>query len=136
MFRPLYRFPIVTGDMLAAYRLGLTTWTQLQCLPQRPKDMPKRLLTLREDGGPDSGTGIGLWGYGVNVWADSAADAKNIALDAAAVTLEMAGMSAIKGIRDLVGPYEVDDDPSFTFSGVPLSHFYFSFDAAVKASAL
>jgi hypothetical protein len=136
MFRPQYRFPIITGDILAAYRAGLTAWSSLDCAPTRPKDMPKRLLTLREDGGPDNGTGLGLWGYGVNLWADSAVDAKNIALDAAAVSLTLAGTSAIKAVRDLVGPYEVEDDPAYTFAGNLLTHFYFSFDATVKARAV
>lgn len=136
MLRAVYRFPIVTGDMLTQYRAGLTSWASLLCVPQRPKTMPKRLLTLREDAGPES-QGVAVWGYGVNVWADSAVDAKNIALDAAAVSLTIPGLvGSVKAIRDLVGPYEIEDDPAFTFGGTQLAHFYFSFDAVVKANAL
>ena len=136
MLRANYRFPIVSGDMLAEYRAGLTSWSSLSCVPKRPETMPKRLLTLREDAGPDR-NGVALWGYGGNVWADSELDAKNIALDAVAVTLTIPGrVPGVKAIRDLVGPYEVADEPAFTFGKKPLFHFYFSFDAVVKANAI
>lgn len=136
MLRATYRFPIVSGEMLAAYRSGLSSWSGLSCLPKRPEGMPKRLVTLREDSGPDR-SGVALWGYGVNVWADSELDAKNLALDAVSVSLTIPGLvGSVKAVRDLVGPYEVPDDPAFTFNGTPLTHFYFSFDAVVKAAAV
>lgn len=136
MLRANYRFPIVSGDMLAEYRAGLAVWANLDCLPKRPDVMPKRLLTLREDAGPES-QGVAVWGYGVNVWADSELDAKNIALDAASISLTIPGLvGGVKAVRDLVGPSEVPDDPVFTFNGAPLAHFYFSFDAVVKATAV
>ncbi len=135
MLRANYRYPIVQGLMLAAYRTGLSSWAGIQCLPKRADG--RRALALREDGGPDNGAGVAVWGYGVNVWADSETDAKNIALDASAVTLTIPGLvPAVKAIRDLVGPYEVDDDPAFTFGDKTLAHYYFSFDAVVKASAV
>lgn len=133
-FTPQYEFPIsVPGDMLTTYRTELAAWTGLSCLPERPATMPKRLLTLREDGGPDSGTGLGLWGYGVNVWADSRTDAKGIAVDAMSVTLTFPGEGQVKRILNMVGVREVEDDPQYTYNGKPLHHFYFSFDALVKA---
>lgn len=136
MLRADYRYPIVAGDMLAAYRAGLTSWSSLTCQAKRPATMPKRLLTLRDDGGRDA-LGKSLTPFGVNVWADSAVDAANIALSAAAVTLGFPGaVDAVKAVRDIVGPYEVEDDPAFTFSGKTLTHYYFSFDAVIKAASL
>jgi len=135
MFLAEYRFPIVSGAVLAHYRERLDHWAGLECAPKRPAVMPRRLLTLREDGGPDS-VGVAVWGYGVNVWADSPVDAKSIALDALAASLSLPGVSAIKAVRDVVTPSEVDDDPSYTVNGTPLAHYYFSFDAVVKAVAL
>ena len=135
MFRSQYRYPIVTGLMLAHYRTALTSWTGLQCATERLPTMPKRMLTLREDGGPDD-LGVMASGFGVNLWADSAVDAKNLALDAVAATLSLPGVGSIKAIRDLVGAYVVDDDPAFAFGGKPLTHYYFSFDAIVKETQL
>lgn len=136
MLRADYLYPIVAGDMLAAYRTGLASWSSLTCQAKRPATMPKRLLTLRNDGGRDE-LGKALTPFGVNVWADSAEDAAKIARAAAAVTLGMAGtVDAVKAIRDTVGPYEIQDDPAFTFSGKTLTHYYFSFDAVIKAASL
>ena len=134
MFRPQYRYPIVTGLMLAHYRTELASWAGLTCAGKRPASMPKRLLALREDGGPDD-LGVMASGFGVNVWADSEVDAKNLALDAVSATLELPGVGSIKAIRDLVGAYEVDDEPAFTFGSKTLTHYYFSFDAVLKATA-
>lgn len=134
MLRAQYRYPIVSGAMLAQYRVGLASWSSLLCGPERAES--RRALALREDGGPDS-LGVAVWSYGVNVWADSTVDAKNITLDAAAVTLTIPGLvPAVKAIRDLVGPYEVEDEPAYTYGGKSLAHFYFSFDAVVKAVAV
>lgn len=136
MFRDTYRFPVVSGDMLAVYRTRLAAWSSLICQQKRPDVMPRRLLTLRQDGGPES-VGVGLVGFGVNLWADSAVDAANLAADALAATLHIPGtVAAVKAIRDPNIPFEVDDDESFTYGGKPLSHYYFSFDAVVKATAV
>lgn len=135
MLRAGYRYPIVQGDMLAMYRSGLASWTGLKCAPTRTD--AKRALTLREDSGPDNGAGVAAWGYGVNVWADSDIDAKKIALDAMTVTLTIPGLvGSIKAIRNVVGPYSIDDEPAFTHGGKPLVHYYFSFDAVVKAAGV
>jgi hypothetical protein len=133
MLRGYYRYPVLTGVMLTEYRALLAGWSGLSCLPKRPKEMPKRLLTLRDDSGPDT-LGMATRSYGVNVWADTAQDAANLAADALAATLTLPGaVAGVKAIREPVGPYEVDDDPAFTFNGSPLFHYYFSFDARVKA---
>lgn len=133
MLRASYRYPIISGAMLTQYRNRLASWTSLVCQPTRPATMPKQLLTLRDDSGPDE-LGVSLRSFGVNVWADTSLDAENLARDAAAATLAIPGsVPGLKAVRDVVGPYEIEDDPAFTFGGKPLTHFYFSFDGIVKA---
>lgn len=132
MFIAEARFPIVEGAILAAFRDELG-WSDLTVQLQLPETMPKRLVTMRDDSGPQA-MSTALQRKGVNVWADSFLDSKNLALDCmAACRLLPRLVGPVKAVSEFVGPYEVTDDPKFTFGSTPLIHHYFAFAVTVKA---
>jgi hypothetical protein len=134
MFDAGVRFPVWTGDVLAEVRAGLGSGVVVQ--RKRPETMPAKLVTLRSDGGSAGQTLATVQG-GVNVWA-AAADgqaaatvAENLALD---VVDEIRGLPAA-GVFKSVSvslPFEVEDDPAFTYQGGELAHFYFAFSGVLK----
>lgn len=122
-------FPITDGDVASRIRSELAAWSSLKVQRKRPKQMPKRLITIRNDAGP--ATDVRLFRrYGINVWADDSTDAENIALRAMKAC--RAHMGAIVATDEFSGPYEIEDEPAYTFQGEPLSHFYFTFRATVR----
>jgi len=133
MFYPEVAFPITTGTLAVFLRTELASWSSLTIAPKRPASMPKRFLSIRDDGGTQRGAQM-VNRYGVNVWADSAVDAEKIARDAMTALRRLPGTGPFKSSTNFFGPTEIEDDPAFTFGGVPMSHFYFSFAAVVKGS--
>lgn len=131
MFYPNVSFPVSTGTIATFLRAELTSWTSLIVAPKRPATMPKRFLSIRDDGGTQAGTTM-VNRYGVNVWADSAVDAENIARDAMAALRGLPGTGQFKATRTFFGPVEIEDDPAFTFGTAAMAHYYFSFSAVVK----
>jgi hypothetical protein len=139
MLRAPYRFPITDGVIVSALRVGLTAkWgaTGLTVQPKLPAATlrTRRMVTVRNDSGPQDGASSRRR-YGVNVWADSSADAENIALDAMAILRLIPGGKPITATDGFSGPFEVDDDPQMTVATKNLTHFYFVFTASVKASS-
>lgn len=133
MFIAEARFPIVEGDILAAFR-GELAWATLTVQLKRPETMPKRLVTLRDDSGPQA-MSTALQRKGVSVWADTFVDSKNLALDVMAIARRLPLLvGPVKAAAEFVGPYEVEDDPGFTFGTSPLTHHYFAFAVTVKAT--
>lgn len=131
MLYPNVSFPVTTGTMAVFARARLTAWTSLIVASKRPATMPKRFLSIRDDGGTQQGMHM-VNRYGVNVWADSAVDAEKIARDAMTAFRSLPGTGPFKSTSTFFGPIEVEDDPAFTFSGLPMTHYYFSFGAVVK----
>lgn len=133
------RFPISDGIIVASLKAGLTTiWgaTGLTVQQKLPATKTRRMVTLRDD----SGTAVGRTQprrQGVNVWADSAADAINVALDAIHICQTTLPTGTVISATDqFAGPYEIDDDPQYTVGGKNLTHYYFTFVATVKAAAV
>ena len=91
--------------------------------------MPKRLVTVRNDGGPASDVRLRRR-YGINVWADNSVDAEKIALDAMKAC--RSPMGAVVFTDEFTSPIEIQDEPAYTFNGAPLTHFYFTFRATVR----
>lgn len=136
MFIAEARFPIVDGDILAAFRdhLGWSSLTVQLKLPA-PVGMPKRLVTLRDDSGPQ-GLTTAVQRKGINVWADTFVDSKNLALDCMEIARQLPRLvGPIKASGEFIGPYEIDDEPEFTFGTTTLVHHYFAFAVTVKADA-
>lgn len=133
MLVPVVRFPIATGQLATHLRADLASWDELQIAPKRPERMPRRFLSIRDDSGPESGV-LKVNRFGVNIWADSAVDALNIARDAMASTKRLPGVWRFKATSQHFGPIEIDDDPKVTVDvgGALLTHLYFSFAATVK----
>jgi len=129
-WNPPTNFSPVAGTIVAHFRSELP-WSQLKVQGERPDIMPKRLVTVGEIGGPQS-AGTALSDILVNAWADSAADAWQIASDTLTAARSLPGVDDIKAVSGPVGPREVDDDPAFVFGGIPLTHFYVTFTVLVK----
>lgn len=131
MLYPIMEYPITTGLIATFLRTELAAWSSLIVAPKRPATMPRRFLSIRDDGGTQAGARIRN-GYGVNVWADSRVDAEAIARDAMAALRSLPGTGPFKSTASFFGPVEIEDDPAFTFGGAPMTHFYFTFAAVVK----
>lgn len=133
MFISDARFPIIEGAVLDAFKEELD-WSTLTVQLMRPDNMPKRLITMRDDSGPQS-VSTALHRKGINVWADSFIDSKNLALDVMRVARRLPLLvGPVKAVSEFVGPYEVPDEPEFTFNGTSLVHHYLAFALTVKAT--
>ena len=146
MLYPNVSFPVTAGTIATHLRTGLASWTSLTVAPKRPATMPRRFLSIRDDGGTQAGLHM-VNRYGVNVWAGATTaadagnniawvDAENLAREAMGLCRSLPGVGAFKSTGTYFGPIEVEDDPAFTFSGYPMAHYYFSFAAVVKGTQL
>lgn len=122
-------FPVTDGLIVTTIRAALGSWSNLTVQRDRPETMPKRLVTVRNDGGPVNDVRA-IRRYGINVWADSSLDAEKIALDAMNACRGIP--SPVKRVDEFSGPYEIQDEPRYTFNGASLTHFYFTFRATVR----
>lgn len=129
-------FPITDGAILGELRTGLNAaWgAGLSVGRKRPETMTRRVVTLRNDSGPQEGV-QSFRRYGVNVWADNSLDAEKIALDAMRLCrLLPRNIESITLADSFSGPYEIEDDPAYTVADKNLFHFYFAFRVGVKGS--
>ena len=133
MFRFRVRFPISDGEVVAALKAALTGWSGLTVQPKLPATMTKRVATVRNDSGPQELSRASRR-YGINVWADSSVDAENMALDAMEGLTELADGSPFLSVGSFTGPFEIPDDPAYTFGSTSMTHFYFTFQGTVKGS--
>jgi hypothetical protein len=133
MFIFRVRFPISDGTVVAALKMALTAWTGLTVQPKLPATMTKRVVTVRNDGGPQELSRASRR-YGVNVWADTSVDAENLALDAMEGLTTLADGSTFLSVGSFTGPFEIPDSPAYTFGGASMTHFYFAFQGTVKGS--
>lgn len=133
MFTADVRFPVWTGpvlDHVRARRSGVVVQRK------RPAVMPAKLVTIRSDGGSAGQTLASVQG-GVNVWAaasgtsSAATVAENLALDVVADIRALPAAGVLKSV-DVSLPFEVEDDPAFTYAGGELAHFYFAFSGVLK----
>lgn len=140
MLRRSQRFPISDGTIVTTLRDGLTTWTGLTVGTDVPEVKTRRMVTVRDDSGLATGR-VQPRRQGINVWADSDVDALNIALDAMHICesdLPTGGIVAAAG--QFTGPFRIPEDTPYTAEVAgetkPLTHYYFTFVATVKAVAV
>jgi hypothetical protein len=128
------RFPVWTGDVLEFVRGRRGAGVVVQRL--RPDSMPAKLVTIRSDGGSAGQTLATVQG-GVNVWAaasggqGAASVAENLAADVAKDLRTLTEVGVFKSVTVSL-PFEVEDDPAFTYQGGELAHFYFAFSGVLK----
>lgn len=129
-------FPHTDALILEAFETALTTDYSdgLTVQPDRPATMTRRVVTLRNDGGPQ-GRQLDR-GYGANLWADTLVDAMNMARVCASVARGLPGTYPFSRAFAFTDPVRIDDDPQFTaqVSGKTksLEHVYFTFTVGVK----
>ena len=133
MFRFAVLFTISDGEVVSNLKAGLTAWSGLTVQPKLPTTMTKRVITVRNDGGPQEFS-RSLRRYGINVWADDSVDAENLALKAMQVLQGLPDGSPFLSVGSFSGPFEVNDDPAYTLGSKSLTHFYFTFQGTVKGS--
>lgn len=96
--------------------------------------MTRRVVTLRNDSGPQEGV-QSFRRLGVNVWADNSLDAERITIDAMRLCrLLPRNVDGITSADSFSGPFEIEDDPQYTVATKDLFHFYFAFRVGVKGS--
>ncbi len=136
------RFPISDGLIVTALRAGLAaTWgtaSSLTVAQKIPAVKTRRIVTVRDDSGLAVGR-IQPRRQGINVWADSAEDAAELALDAMQICQsDLPTGPEIVSANQFTGPFEIDEDVPFTVevSGATksLTHYYFTFVCTVKAA--
>ena len=131
MFQFRVRFPISDGAVVLALKGALTSWTGLKVQPKLPDVMTKRVITVRNDSGPQELSRASRR-YGINVWADNSVEAENLALDAMEGLTALANGSPFLSVGSFTGPFEIPDSPAYTFGNASMTHFYFAFQGTVK----
>lgn len=130
------KFPGTDGVVVSNIRTRLVAngfATGLTVQRKRPDTMTKRVVTVRNDSGPQDLT-RSMRRYGVNGWSDDSDDCEKMLLEA------MAGLRLIPGTGSIVladsftGPFEIEDDPQITVGGKNLYHFYCALRVGVKGA--
>ena len=129
-------FPSTVGKVCAVLRTALSTSlyaAELTVQPDLPATKTRRMVTVRDDSGPDDGVQTRRR-YGLNFWADSAVDAENMALFCMAVMRSCADGKPITLVDQLSGPFRVDDDPVMTVGNKNLSHYFATCRVSARGS--
>ena len=137
-------FPIVSGSVVAGLKTGLAGRAEaytddVLVQPKLPiaTQRRKRMVTVRDDSGPDDGV-LKRHRYGFNVWAESSVNAEKLALMCMGILRTMPDGQPITSVTELSGPFEVVDETTdiLTVDGVTLYHYYFTGVVAVRGSNL
>jgi hypothetical protein len=99
--------------------------------PELPEVKSARMVTVRDDSGADDSTQTRRR-KGVNVWAEDAITAENLALLSMAILRKAADGKPITATRSFAGPYKVYDDPAYSVDGRSLAHYYFAFELSAR----
>lgn len=137
-WRPLVRsliFPSSVGAVCTLLRAGFTaaSFAGVTTQPDLPDVKVSRMVTVRDDSGPDDGV-QSRRRHGVNVWAETSITAESLALLAMAVLRSGANGRPITLVDQMAGPYKVDDDPAYVVGSDTLSHYFFTCRISVRAS--
>lgn len=134
--------PVADGAIVTAFRAGLIAagWgSGLTVQRKLPDTLTRRMVTVRNDGGPS--VRQSLRRYGINVWADDSLDAEKIAAECSLLARKLPGTSPFVATDNFVDPIEileagdaVGDDARFTVGGKTLTHFYFPFRATLRGA--
>jgi len=128
-------YPSTTGKLCAILRTALTASplphsSGVVVGPELPATKTARMVTVRDDSGPDDGVQTRRR-QGVNVWAVRA-DAENLALLCMAILRGCADGQPITRTDSFSGPYQVADDPKYVVGTTELVHMFFSFRASAR----
>lgn len=135
-------FPITTGLVVAGFKAALTDSDRpyasaVKVQPKLPPDGQRalRMVTVRDDSGPDDGTQTRRR-QGVNVWAETSVYAEHLALFLMAAGRSLPNGRPITATDQFSGPYEVTDDATdlLIVNGVTLSHFFFTFRLTARGT--
>jgi len=128
-------FPPTTGKLCAVLRTGLTASplaysSGVTVAPEIPATKTARMVTVRDDSGPDDGVQTRRR-QGVNVWAVRS-DAESLALLCMAILRGCADGQPITRTDSFSGPYQVTDDPRYVVGTTELVHMFFSFRVSAR----
>ena len=124
---------LTDGAVVAALKTGLSGWAPLTVQPKLPATPARRMVTVRNESGPQEGV-QSRRRYGINVWADSSVDAEKIALDAMSVLRGLPNGKPITATDQFSGPFEIEDETPYIVVGKNLTHFYFTFRLSARAT--
>lgn len=137
-------FPITTGSLVSGLSVALEARDESyaadvavsRVLPSAPERV-KRMVTIRDDGGPQDGT-IQRHGYGFNVWAESSTKAEMLARLCMGILPTLADGAPIVRVSSLTGPFEVIDSGKdlMVVDGKTLSHYYFACQVSSRGTDL
>lgn len=133
-------FPSTIGTVVSKIREGLAEsgseyapGVKVQPkLPPQPQRV-QRMITVRDDSGPDDGTQTRRR-YGINVWAESPVAAEQLALLTMAVCRNMADGQPITLVDQVSGPIEIDETTPLLAGTVLLFHYYFTFRLTARGA--
>lgn len=131
-------FPGVTGILCAALRSGLSASPAayaagVTVAPELPGTKTARMVTVRDDSGPDDGV-QSRRRCGFNVWADSSVDAESLALLCMAILRNAADGKPITLIDQLSGPFKVLTDAPLAVGGKDLTNYFFTARVSVRGT--
>ena len=130
-------YPPTTGKLCAVLRAGLSASplayaSGVTVGPELPATKTARMVTVRDDSGPDDGV-QSRRRKGVNVWA-SRADAENLALLCMAILRGCADGQPITLTDSFSGPYQVADDTKYVVGSTELVHMFFTFRVSARGT--
>lgn len=134
MFNLQIQYPVSDGLVVGAIKPLEAKWADLLVQRQLPDPLRRRMITVRNDSGPQEGV-QSRRRYGVNVWADYSLDAERIALDAMALLRGIPGNGPATAVDQFNGPFEVPEEVALTVGGKPLVQFYFTCRISVRGNS-
>lgn len=135
-------FPITTGLVVSGFKTALAASSRpytsaVKVQPKLPAAnlRTQRMVTVRDDSGPDDGTQTRRR-QGVNVWAETSTNAEHLALFLMAAARSFADGKPITLTDQFSGPFEVVDEGTdlLNVNGAALSHFFFSFRVTARGT--
>jgi hypothetical protein len=132
-------YPPTTGKLCAIARTALSATplpysTAVTVLPELAEVKTSRMVTVRDDSGPDDGVQTRRR-YGVNVWASTPSDAENLALLLMAIYRSCADGKPITATDSFSGPYSIPDDPAYVVASKSLSHYFFTMRVSARGAS-
>lgn len=130
-------YPPTTGKLCAVLRAALTASalaysSAVTVGPELPATKTARMVTVRDDSGPDDGVQTRRR-YGVNVWARRQ-DAEPLALLCMAVLRSCADGQPITATDSFNGPYSIADDPAYVVGSTDLVHMFFTLRVSARGT--
>lgn len=131
-------YPSTTGALCAVLRTGLTASalpysSGVTTQPKLPATLTARMVTVRDDSGPDDGV-QSRRRYGFNVWAATSPDAENLALLCMAILRGGADGNPITALDTFSGPYEIPTGTPYNVGGKNLTNYFFTCRVTARGS--